>query len=53
MVVGSNAGTAVWDTSDFVVDSGVITWSTTVATMTGAVQWFITYVPLDTGASVS
>lgn len=37
----------------FVVQAGIITITTSVATMTGAIDWYLTYVPLDTGASVS
>ncbi|HYS41943.1 MAG TPA: hypothetical protein VEO01_40515 [Pseudonocardiaceae bacterium] len=39
--------------SAFVVNAGVITVTTSVATMTGAIDWYLTYVPLDDGASVS
>lgn len=36
-----------------VVDSGTINITTSVATMTGAIDWYLTYVALDVGASVS
>jgi hypothetical protein len=36
-----------------VVNTGTITVTTSVATMTGAIDWYVSYVPLDTGASVS
>lgn len=39
--------------SAFVVQAGVITVTTSVATMTGAIDWYLTYIPLDNGASVS
>lgn len=37
----------------FVVQAGIITVTTSVATMTGAIDWYLTYIPLDDGASVS
>jgi hypothetical protein len=39
--------------SAFVVQAGIITITTSIATMTGAIDWYCTYVPLDDGASVS
>lgn len=39
--------------AEFVVDAGIIEITTSVATMTGAIDWYLTYVPLDDGASVS
>lgn len=39
--------------SSFIVNAGIITVTTSVATMTGAIDWYLTYLPLDTGASVS
>lgn len=39
--------------SAFVVQAGVITITTSVATMTGAIDWYLMYIPLDNGASVS
>lgn len=55
LVVGSSkqAGASVWLTTPFVVNTGNITITTSVATMTGALSWYLTYVPYDTGASVS
>jgi hypothetical protein len=47
------AGNTVYATAPFVVNAGTIEVKTTVATMTGAITWYLTYVPLDTGASVS
>lgn len=37
----------------FMVDAGTITITTAVATMTGAIDWYLGYVSLDAGASVS
>ncbi len=48
----TSAGNVIFDVPDFTVAAGTITW-TTNATDTGAVSWYITYVPLDTGASVA
>lgn len=39
--------------SGFVVNAGIITVTTSVATMTGAIDWYLTYIPVDNGASVS
>lgn len=39
--------------AEFAVDPGTINITTSVATMTGAIDWYLTYVPLDTGATVS
>jgi hypothetical protein len=36
----------------FIVPAGVITWTTTAGD-TGQMQWYLVYVPLDSGASVS
>ncbi len=49
---GADAGNVVYVAIPFVVAPGYITW-TTSATNTGAMTWYLTYVPLDTGASVS
>lgn len=50
----AKAGTVPFSTLPaFVVDTGTIEITTSVATMTGAIDWYLTYVPLDTGASVS
>jgi hypothetical protein len=38
---------------EFIVDPGTINITTSVATMTGAISWYLSYVPLDVGASVS
>ena len=54
LVVGANAGAALFlhTPAGFVVPAGTITW-TTSASDTGQMAWYLTYVPLDTGASVS
>lgn len=53
MATAAKAGNAVFLAVDaFVVSAGFITW-TTGASKTGAMKWYLTYVPLDTGASVS
>jgi hypothetical protein len=52
LVVGSLAGSAGFLDTPFVVSAGTITW-TTGASKTGQMKWYLTYVPLDTGASVS
>ena len=52
LVVGSLAGSALYPAASFVVAAGTITW-TTGASKTGAMKWYLTYVPLDTGAYVS
>lgn len=52
LVSGGHAGNAVYLPAPFVVSAGTITW-TTSASDTGKMAWYLTYVPLDTGASVS
>lgn len=52
LVNGGHAGNSVSVAPPFVVSAGTITW-TTGASKTGAINWYLTYVPLDTGASVS
>jgi hypothetical protein len=52
LVVGTASGSAVWATTPFVVPPGTIT-ITTSASEAGAATWYLTYVPLDTGATVS
>jgi hypothetical protein len=47
------AGNAPFLPNPFLVDAGTIEVTTSVATMTGAIDWYLTYLPLDTGASVS
>ena len=52
LVSGGHAGNAVFPPSPFVVAAGTIT-ATTNNTNLGAFDWYLNYVPLDTGASVS
>jgi hypothetical protein len=52
MATAAKAGNAVFLGTPFVVSAGTITWTTT-ASKTGAFNWYLTYIPLDTGASVS
>lgn len=48
-----HAGTVVYLGTPFVVNPGTIEITTSVATMTGAIDWYLTYVPLVTGGTVS
>lgn len=52
LVVGTNASVSPFASFAFVVPAGTITW-TTSASNTGAMKWYLTYIPLDDGASVS
>ena len=52
LVVGTNAGSTPFLTTAFVVPPGTISW-TTSASNTGKMAWYLTYVPLDNGATVS
>ena len=52
LVVGTASGSVLWSTTPFVVAPGTIT-ITTAASQAGAATWYLTYVPLDTGATVS
>lgn len=54
LVVGTNAGSTVFLPAPmaFIVPPGTISW-TTSASNTGKIAWYLNYVPLDTGASVS
>jgi hypothetical protein len=52
MASAAKAGNTVFLANPFVVSAGTITW-TTGASKTGAMKWYLTYVPLDDGASVS
>lgn len=47
------AGTAVGIGQAIIVNAGIITVTTSVATMTGKIDWYLMYVPLDDGASVA
>ncbi|HEY6276020.1 MAG TPA: hypothetical protein VIX86_06780 [Streptosporangiaceae bacterium] len=53
LVVGTLAGSAAFLAgAPFVVNSGTITW-TTSASHAGQMKWWLSYVPIDIGASVS
>lgn len=52
LVVGTNAGSTLFLPAAFVVPPGTISW-TTSASNTGKMAWYLTYVPLDPGGSVS
>lgn len=52
IVGGSTAGYPVSCHTPFIVPAGTITW-TTSASNTGKIAWYLTYVPLDTAATVS
>ena len=49
---GANAGFVNNTGPAFVVMTGTITWTTSAST-TGAMKWYLSYIPLDVGASVS
>ena len=53
LVVGTNAGAALFLPTPFIVSAGTINWTTSVATMTGQVKWYFTYIALDNGAALS
>jgi hypothetical protein len=52
LVNGAHAGSSLWLPTPFVVAPGFIT-LTTAASQAGAVTWYLSYVPLDNGATVS
>lgn len=52
LINGAHAGNSVYLPTPFVVSAGTIT-LTTGASKTGAITWYLMYVPLDTGAAVS
>jgi hypothetical protein len=53
LVVGGHAGNVPFPTpNQFIVPPGTITWTTT-GNATGQFAWYLAYVPLDVGASVS
>jgi hypothetical protein len=54
LTVNANAGAAaqMFAGAAYVVSAGAVSW-TTSASNTGAFDWALTYIPLDTGASVS
>ena len=53
MASAAKAGNAVFlPSTGLLVNTGTIT-QTTSASQTGAVSWYLTYIPMDTGASVT
>lgn len=52
MATAAKGGAVVFPSKPFVVSAGTITW-TTGASKTGAMKWYLTYLPLDDGAAVS
>ncbi len=52
MATAAKAGSTVFPAKPFVVSAGTITW-TTGASKTGAMKWYLTYLPLDDAAYVS
>jgi hypothetical protein len=52
LVVGANAGQGLFVPLPIIVAPGTITWTTSAST-TGQMKWYLTYIPLDSGASVS
>jgi hypothetical protein len=53
VVVGSLAGSAAFLPAPFVVNSATITATTSANAGGGVIEWYLTYIPLDTGASVA
>jgi hypothetical protein len=52
LVNGGHAGNVLYLPTAFIVAPGTITWTTSAST-TGAISWYLTYVPLDAGALVA
>lgn len=52
MATAAKAGNTVYLPAPFVVSAGTITW-TTGASKSGKIAWYLSYVPLDNGASVA
>jgi hypothetical protein len=53
VVSGLAGGNSPFLSNPFLVDAGVIEVTVGIATMTGSIDWFLTYLPYDIGASVS
>ena len=53
IAIGSLPGSVAFLPAPFVCAAGYITWTTSADPVGGAITWYLTYVPLDTGASVS
>lgn len=51
-VIASGVQAQAGSTSSFLVPAGTITW-TTSANDTGQMQWWLSYLPVDAGATVS
>jgi len=52
LAVGSLAGSAVFESGPFVVNSATITATTSANAGGGVINWYLSYIPLDTGAYV-
>jgi hypothetical protein len=52
MTTAAKAGSTVFPGQGFVVMTGTITQTATTA-VTGAIDWYLTYLPVQTGASIS
>ncbi len=53
LAVGSLGGSSPFVTTQFAVAPGTITWTTSANAGGGVFSWYLTYLPLDDGASVS
>jgi hypothetical protein len=53
LVVGTLAGSSAWLSTPFTAYTGTITATTSANAGAGVINWYLTYIPLDTGASVS
>lgn len=53
LVVGQVAGQALWLAGAFVVNTGTITATTSANAGAGVIKWYLTYVPLETGAAIA
>lgn len=53
VVVGSLAGSAAFLPAPFVINSATITATTSANAGGGVIKWYLTYIPVDTGATVS
>lgn len=53
LVVGATAGVPLFKPAEFVAPVGTLTWTTSASVAAGTVTWYLSYVPLDSGAYVS
>lgn len=53
LVLGTTNAISVFKPAEFVAPVGTITWTTGATAASGAVTWYLTYVPLDNGANVT